>query len=132
MNLKQARFLIVDDYDAVLVMVENNLRTNGITGELHFARNGKDALAVLLREEIEFIICDFVMPEMNGLEFLQKCREIEKYYKTPFLMLTAENDRDSVMSCIQSGVTNYMIKPWSPQTLMEKLNYCWEKARKSA
>ena len=131
MGLKEARFLIVDDYDAILIMVENSLHKNGFTGELHFARNGKEALEVLLREDIEFIICDFVMPEMNGLEFLQKCREIEKYYKTPFLMLTAENDRDSVMSCIQSGVTNYMIKPWSPQTLVEKISYCWTKSRKS-
>ncbi len=115
MGLKEARFLIVDDYDAILIMVENSLHKNGFTGELHFARNGKEALEVLLREDIEFIICDFVMPEI----------------KTPFLMLTAENDRDSVMSCIQSGVTNYMIKPWSPQTLVEKISYCWTKSLKS-
>ncbi len=125
-------FLIVDDFDAVQHMVKTQLTSLGFKGPFHYASSGKQATQIIqemieMNKPIQFIISDLVMPNGDGLDLLKKVREIKEHKNTPFVMLTSQDDRDSVMKALEAGASNYLIKPWSQQSLSEKIAYCWEK-----
>jgi len=129
---KGINFLIVDDYEVVRVSVKKDLMQLGMTGELFEAADGQEALNIFSEKmgtatHIDFIICDMVMPEVSGLEFLNDIREKMGLKDLPFLMLTAERDRDTVVQCAKSGTSNYIVKPWTAETLGEKIDSCWNK-----
>lgn len=122
-------FLIVDDYEPNLNMLTKSLREMGFTGNIASAVDGKEAL-ILINDDsnkFDFFICDFVMPEVNGLGVLVGTRALDLYKNAPFLMLTAEADRNTIMSCIKAGSSNYLMKPWAPESLLEKIHFCWDK-----
>ena len=128
MDWQKATFLVVDDYESIINMVKSNLRENGFDGKIITASNGKEAKNLLEQgAEVDFIICDFVMPEMNGAALLQWVRSQTKYQNLPYLMLTANQDRASIMECLKGGASNYLLKPWGPENLLAKIKYCWEK-----
>ncbi len=127
MKVKEANFLVADDYATTISLIISTLKDNGFTGQTFPASNGLEALEVLKGNKIDFIISDVVMPEMTGIEFLKKVKESPAHKSLPFLMLTAESDRSTVLEAIKLGVTNYLIKPWSPETLVEKIIFCWGK-----
>lgn len=114
------KILVVDDSMAMRKILSNHLKNIGYT-ELVEASNGKEALqAVVDNEGISLILCDWNMPEMNGLEFLKKFREEDK--KTPFIMVTTESEKDKVVDAIQAGVSSYILKPFSQDVLKEKIH----------
>jgi two-component system, chemotaxis family, chemotaxis protein CheY len=121
------RVLVVDDFATMRKIVKNVLKQISIDNVVE-AENGKHALTVLKSEDIDLIISDWMMPEMTGIEFLKVCKEDDEKKKIPFIMVTAEGQKDSVMEAIKSGVDNYIVKPFTPEKLKEAI----ERARARA
>jgi len=112
------RVLVVDDFATMRKIIKNVLRQISIDNVVE-AENGKHALSVLKSDNIEFIISDWIMPEMTGIEFLKACKEDETIKNIPFVMVTAEAQKDSVLEAIKAGVDNYIVKPFTPEKLKE-------------
>lgn len=121
------RVLVVDDFATMRKIVKNVLKQISIENVVE-AENGKHALNVLKTEDVDLIISDWMMPEMTGIEFLKVCKEDDEKKKIPFIMVTAEGQKESVMEAIKSGVDNYIVKPFTP----EKLKDAIDKARARA
>ncbi len=125
------RILVVDDMIAMRVLIKNQLRPLGFS-QFTDAENGKDAFALLQQRvkehaPIELILSDWNMPEMKGIDFLKKVRATPEFKDLPFLMITAEGEIDQVREAIAAGVSNYVIKPFTPATIKEKLTAVWQK-----
>lgn len=115
------KFLIVDDFPTMRRITKTLLKQLGY-GNMIEAEDGKQALDLLKQDaSIEFIVSDWNMPNMTGLELLQAVRAEEKLKRLPFLMVTAEAEQDNIMAAVKSGVSNYIVKPFTAQTLQEKL-----------
>ncbi len=114
------RTLVVDDFATMRRIVRNVLKQLNITNVTE-AENGKQALAILEKEhsEFELIISDWIMPEMTGIDFLKACKQDENFKKIPFVMVTAEAQKQSVVEAIKAGVDNYIVKPFTPDKLQE-------------
>ena len=113
--------LVVDDFATMRKIVKNVLKQIDITNVTE-ADNGKRALEVLRKEgDFELIVSDWIMPEMTGLEFLKACKEDESVKKIPFVMVTAEAQKASVIEAIKAGVDNYIVKPFTPDKLQEAI-----------
>lgn len=123
------KVLVVDDFATMRKIVKNVLKQINIENVVE-AENGKHALNVLKSEEIDLIISDWMMPEMTGIEFLKVCKEDEEKKKIPFIMVTAEGQKDSVMEAIKSGVDNYIVKPFTPDKLKEAIDKARARAGK--
>lgn len=120
--------LVVDDFATMRKIVKNVLKQINITNVTE-AENGKIALDILRKDpDYELIVSDWIMPEMTGIEFLRACKEDENIKKIPFVMVTAEAQKDSVVEAIKGGVDNYIVKPFTPDKLQEAI----EKARAKA
>ncbi len=113
--------LVVDDMASMRRLVKNNLKNYGFTN-ISEAENGKMALEVLNSNDINLIISDWNMPEMTGIELLIETRKIEKYAKTPFVMVTAEGQKQNIIDAVQAGVTQYIVKPFTPDQIKQKLD----------
>ncbi len=126
---KDITFLVIDDYETIRNMVVESLRREGFSGTINTATNGREAVNLLEKSDsnYQFVICDYMMPELDGLGVLQHTRGMDKYKNIPFLMLTAEKERTKIMNCLKSGASNYLMKPWNPKVLKEKIEFCWGK-----
>lgn len=123
------KVLVVDDFATMRKIVKNVLKQINIENVVE-AENGKHALNVLKSEEIDLIISDWMMPEMTGIEFLKACKEDDEKKKIPFIMVTAEGQKDSVMEAIKSGVDNYIVKPFTPDKLKDAIDKARARAGK--
>jgi len=112
------KVLIVDDFATMRKIVRNVLRQINIENVIE-AENGKHALGMLDKEAFDLIISDWIMPEMTGIDFLKACKEDEEKKKIPFIMVTAEAQKESVLEAIKAGVDNYIVKPFTPDKLRE-------------
>jgi two-component system chemotaxis response regulator CheY len=121
------RALVVDDFATMRKIIKNVLQKINITDVIE-AENGVNALALLKREHTDLIISDWIMPEMTGIDFLKACKDDETIKHIPFIMVTAEAQKECIMEAIKSGVDNYIVKPFTP----EKLQGAIEKARERA
>lgn len=126
-------FLLLDDFEIIREVARRELRAAGILGNLEEVSNGEDGWKVLEKNyggpnEIQFIISDLMMPKMNGHEFLAKVRSDQRFAHLPFLLLTTENEKSLVVKSIKLGVSNFLLKPYSPEDFRKKLDQCWEKA----
>ncbi|NBX86870.1 MAG: response regulator [Proteobacteria bacterium] len=117
---KNMRILVVDDAQTMRRIVVNLLRQLGFTNMVE-ADDGTTAWERLSSEHVDFIVSDWNMPKMTGIDLLKKVRESEKYKATPFIMVTAEGKRENVIAAVQAGVSNYIVKPFNAATLKEKL-----------
>ena len=120
MNLKM-KILIVDDFATMRRIVRNVLKQIGFTNMIE-ADNGKAALKVLKKENIDLILCDWNMPEMPGIDLLKAIRSDDELKKIPFVMVTAEAQKDNIIEAVKAGVNSYIVKPFTPETVNEKLN----------
>jgi two-component system, chemotaxis family, chemotaxis protein CheY len=111
------RILAVDDSVSVRRMVSFTLIREGY--DVVEAANGEDAIKRLDSDKIDMVITDLNMPRMNGLELLKKVREDPAKKFMPIIMLTTESDRDTVLEGKASGVTGWIIKPFTPDKLIE-------------
>ena len=117
------KVLVVDDFSTMRKVIIHTIREIGFQIEnIAEAQNGIRALEKMKQQKFDFIISDWSMPEMTGIELLKEIRASNTYFrKIPFLMVTAESDKGKVIEAVRSGVSNYIIKPFSPKTLEEKL-----------
>ncbi|MCV2403516.1 response regulator [Marinomonas sp. C2222] len=122
--IKGKSFLIVDDQEAVRQLVSRSLSQLG-AGNVIQAASGTTAMKIVESQQCDFIICDWNMPKMNGVDLLKEVRRLPSYKKIPFLMITAETDKRRVMEVISSGVTDFLVKPFNVKALKEKIERCF-------
>ena len=118
---KDMKFLVVDDYSTMRRIVKNLLHDLGYANVTE-ADDGKTALPLLQNGSFDFLITDWNMPGMPGLDLLKAVRSDDRLAKLPVLMLTAEAKREQIVEAAQAGVNGYVIKPFTAQTLKEKID----------
>jgi DNA-binding response OmpR family regulator len=112
--------LVVDDYSNMRRLTKSILRNMGFTA-LHEAGNGQAALQILASQKIGLVISDVNMPIMNGMELLVAVRANPGHANLPFILITGETDRETVLTAAQAKVTDYILKPYSPDNLKAKI-----------
>jgi len=123
---KKMTILIVDDFATMRKVIRNLLKQVGYENIME-ADNGEAGFAVLKSHKIDFIISDWNMPVMTGLELLKAVRADADLAKTPFLMVTAEALKENVVAAVKAGVSNYIVKPFTAEVLNEKIEKIIEK-----
>jgi two-component system chemotaxis response regulator CheY len=122
---KEIKILLVDDQPLIRKIVRDILAQLGYMN-VEEAENGQDALEKLRMKKFDLIFLDWNMPIMQGIDVLRELRKMPAYKDTPVIMLTAEAEKEKVITAIQEGVTNYIVKPFKPATLKEKLAESWK------
>lgn len=112
--------LVVDDFATMRRILKNILRQLGFTN-ISEADDGKNALNMLKKKKFDLILCDWNMPEMPGIELLKQVRADDGLKNTPFVMITAEAKKENILAAVQAGVNNYVVKPFTAETISEKL-----------
>jgi two-component system chemotaxis response regulator CheY len=79
--------------------------------------------------KFDIVISDMIMPNVSGLELISSIRSIDAEKTIPFLMLTSKSDKNTIVQCVKAGVTSYLLKPWSKQSLSEKIVFCISKIK---
>lgn len=120
------KILIVDDFSTMRRIVKNLLRDLGFTNTIE-ADDGKTALPKLQAGGIDFLVTDWNMPGMTGLDLLKAVRADPKLANLPVLMVTAEAKREQIVMAAQAGVNGYIIKPFTAATLKEKIEKIFER-----
>lgn len=112
--------LIVDDFATMRRILKNILKQIGFTN-ISEADDGKSALNMLKKQKFDLVLCDWNMPEMPGIELLKLVRADDGLKDMPFVMVTAEAQKDNILAAVQAGVSNYVVKPFTAETISEKL-----------
>ncbi len=125
----ETHFLIVDDYSNIRTLVKSQLHDFGFerVTEHENVDNAINFLNSNPSPKVDFIISDWNMPGKTGLDFLTWARSQDKYKKTPFLILTTENEQAKIMSAVSAGVSNFLLKPWETEELGKKIQLCLKK-----
>lgn len=118
--MSDLKILAVDDSPTMRRIIINTLKRAGYTDVVE-ANDGKDALAKMKVESFNFVITDWNMPEMDGLTFVTAIRSDEKLKNLPILMVTTRSVKDDILEAMKAGVNNYIVKPFTPDTLKEKI-----------
>jgi len=116
----ELKILAVDDSPTMRRIIINTLKRAGFNDVVE-ASDGKDALAKLKVEQINFIITDWNMPEMDGLALVTTLRSSDEYKNMPILMVTTRSVKDDILEAMKAGVNNYIVKPFTPDTLKQKI-----------
>lgn len=114
------KIMIVDDFATMRRIVKNILMQLGFKNFLE-ADDGSTAWDILQKEEVNLIVSDWNMPKMTGIELLKKVRADDRFTNLPFLMVTAEAQKENIIEAIKARVSNYIVKPFTPETLSEKI-----------
>jgi len=114
------KVLIVDDFATMRRIVRNILKQIGFKNIVE-ADDGKSALKELKKGKIDLILCDWNMPEMPGIDLLKVVRSDDELKDIHFVMVTAEAQKDNIIEAVKAGVSNYVIKPFTAETISEKL-----------
>ena len=117
---KSMPILIVDDYKTMLRVLRNLLRQLNF-GNIEEATDGSMALQKLRQQDFGFVISDWNMEPMTGIQLLREVRADDKLKHLPFIMITAESKPENVIVAKQAGVSNYIVKPFSAETLKSKM-----------
>lgn len=115
------KILIVDDFPTMRRIVKQLLQQLGYRVFFEADDGAKGFELLKSTPGIEFIVSDWNMPNMTGLEFLKAVRADPKFKKMPFLMVTAEAEKENIIEAVKSGVSNYIVKPFTGQILKEKM-----------
>lgn len=126
MEAKDIKILLVDDFELVRVMLRAGLKTLGFEN-VDEADDGGPALAKISAAHAagapySIIFCDWVMPDVPGIEVVQKCRADPRFKDLCIIMVTAESEPASVMTAIRAGASDYIVKPFSPDLLEKKIS----------
>ncbi|MCX6831529.1 MAG: response regulator [candidate division Zixibacteria bacterium] len=114
------KILAVDDSPTMRRIIVNTLKRAGYD-DVTEASDGKDALAKMKVEQFNFVITDWNMPEMDGLTFVSQIRSLDEFKDLPILMVTTRSVKDDIIEAMKAGVNNYIVKPFTPETLGEKI-----------
>ncbi|MFQ5427418.1 MAG: chemotaxis response regulator CheY [Thermodesulfobacteriota bacterium] len=120
------KILVVDDFATMRKIIKNLLRELGYTN-VEEAEDGAMALEKLKEGGFNFIITDWNMPNMPGIELLKAVRQTEGIKDMPVLMVTAEAEKEKVVAAVQAKVNNYVVKPFTAAVLKEKIDSIFEK-----
>ena len=120
------KILIVDDFSTMRRIIKNLLRDLGFTNTQE-ADDGSTALPMLKSGDFDFLVTDWNMPGMSGIELLKQVRADAKLAGLPVLMVTAEAKRDQIIEAAQAGVNGYVVKPFTAATLKEKIDKIFER-----
>ena len=123
---KSIKILIVDDFSTMRRIIKNLLRDLGFTNTAE-ADDGATALPMLRQGGYDFLVTDWNMPGMTGIELLRAVRGDPKLAAMPVLMVTAEAKRDQIVEAAQAGVNGYVVKPFTAQTLKDKLDKIFQR-----
>jgi two-component system chemotaxis response regulator CheY len=118
---KKIKILIVDDFATMRKVIRNLLKQSGYEN-ITEAEDGVAAMNVLKSTKIDFVISDWNMPNMTGIELLRAVRSDNELSALPFLMVTAESLKDNVVEAVKAGVSNYIVKPFTAEVLGEKID----------
>ncbi len=123
------KFLVVDDFSTMRRIVRNLLKELGFTN-VHEAEDGADALQKLDGGQFDFVVSDWNMPNMTGIELLRKIRSDPTLKQLPVLMITAEAKKENIIEAAQAGASGYIVKPFTAATLDEKLKKIFQNMQK--
>jgi two-component system chemotaxis response regulator CheY len=115
------KIITVDDSSTMRRIIKNTLKRIGYGEDILEAGDGKEALEVLEKNEVGLIITDWNMPVMDGLTFVKTIRSNSKYDDTPIIMVTTEAAKEDIITALKAGVNNYIVKPFTPDVLKEKI-----------
>lgn len=118
--MSAVKILIADDLDSMRLELVNKLSSMGFTNIEEHA-DGKTAWDSIQVNPFDFFFLDINMPVMNGIQLLKKIRSLEKFRKTPILMVSTENEKEIIVQCILLGASDYILKPFDPALLREKM-----------
>jgi two-component system chemotaxis response regulator CheY len=127
----KTRFLVVDDIAAMRKMIKKVLNEEGYQNVVE-AQDGKNAFekindSFLKNEPIDFIISDWNMPYILGIDLLKKCKADDRFKNIPFILVTDESDQKNIIEGIQAGVSEFIVKPFNALTVKAKLEKVYQK-----
>jgi two-component system chemotaxis response regulator CheY len=126
MDLKALTFLVVDDFSTMRRIVIGLLKELGATNTVE-AENGQQALDTLRMRKVDFVITDWNMPVMTGIDLLRGIRADDALKNLPVLMITAEAKKENIVEAAQAGADGYIVKPFTAATLGEKMSKILQK-----
>lgn len=129
MGIESTRFLVVDDFSTMRRIVRNLLKELGFVN-VQEAEDGVEALKKLHTDTFDFVVSDWNMPNMTGIELLRAIRADAKLKTLPVLMVTAEAKRENIIEAAQAGASGYVVKPFTAATLDEKLKKIFQNMNK--
>ncbi|MBW1666438.1 MAG: chemotaxis response regulator CheY [Deltaproteobacteria bacterium] len=115
------KVLIVDDFATMRRILKNILRQIGFTN-ISEADNGRNALKELKKDDYGLVLCDWNMPEVSGIDLLKSMKSDDSLKGIPFIMVTAEAQKENIIEAVKAGVSSYIVKPFTAETVGEKLN----------
>ena len=123
---KNMKILVVDDFSTMRRIIKNLLRDLGFNNTSE-ADDGQTALPMLQSGSFDFLVTDWNMPGMTGIELLKAVRADDKLASLPVLMVTAEQKREQIVEAAQAGVNGYIVKPFTAEVLREKLDKIFDR-----
>lgn len=129
MHDHKMKILIVDDFPTMRRIIKNLFKQLGFDN-VEEAEDGVQAYSKLKSGSFGFVCCDWNMPNMDGFELLKKIRSDAELKDMPFIMVTAEAEKQKVIEAIKAGVNNYIVKPFTAEILKEKMDKIFEKIGK--
>jgi two-component system, chemotaxis family, chemotaxis protein CheY len=120
MAYKDMTALVVDDFSTMRRIVKNILRDLEFKNVLE-AEDGTTAVQILSSQKVDLVVSDWNMPKMSGIELLKYVRSNDNLKELPFLMITAEAQKENIIEAVKAKVSNYIVKPFTAATLAEKL-----------
>ena len=123
---KNMKILVVDDFSTMRRIIKNLLKDLGFTN-IQEADDGNTALPMLVQGDFDFVVTDWNMPGMQGIDLLRAIRANDNLKHLPVLMVTAEAKKEQIVAAAQAGVNGYVIKPFTAATLKEKLEKIFER-----
>ncbi|WP_081458495.1 response regulator transcription factor [Solidesulfovibrio fructosivorans] len=117
---RQLKILLVDDASPVRNMIKYMLAKEGFY-DITEASNGKEALEILKNQKVDLVIADLLMPQISGLELLEKAKEIDSANNIKFIMISGSDSKENIVKAIQLGASYYLLKPISAKVLLRKV-----------
>jgi two-component system chemotaxis response regulator CheY len=118
---RRMRFLVVDDSSTMRRIIINTLNKLGYQDIIE-ASNGREGMDRVSDGAVDLVITDWNMPEMNGIDFIRSLRALEGKQQLPVLMVTTNAAKDDIVEALRAGVNNYVVKPFTPYTIKEKID----------
>lgn len=115
------KILIADDFAGMRMVIRSILKNIGFTN-INEADGGKAVLRLLRKQKYDLILCDWNMPDMPGVEVLRKIRSDDELKDMPFIMITAEAQKENILEALEAGVSSYIVKPFAAETVSKKIN----------
>ena len=126
--MEKPRLLIVDDSLLMRDIIQETVKDAFPEVLTSVANDGNEAQTMLAQKHFDLVLCDWEMPALNGNELLQWLRERSSEKKVPFIMITAKDEKEHILEAMKLGVTDYIVKPFTPEILCQKVKIALNKS----